>query len=96
MISVDVTIKDDISKEIASIKKQLAKVPKEAEKEFIALTPIRTGNARRHTNLVGNQIQAHYPYAQRLDQGYSPQAPRGMTKPFELWFKNRIRKIMGK
>lgn len=96
MISVDVSIKDDISKEIKKIKQQLAAVPKEAEKEFIALTPIRSGNARRNTNLVGNQIQAHYPYAQRLDQGWSKQAPRGMTKPFELWFKARIRKIMGK
>jgi len=96
MISVDVSIQDDLTNEIKRIKQQLAKVPKESEAQFIALTPIRSGNARRNTNLVGNQIQAHYPYAQRLDQGYSKQAPRGMTKPFELWFKARIRKIMGK
>lgn len=96
MITVDVTIQDDLTNEIKRIKQQLAAVPKQAEAEFVALTPIRSGNARRHTNLVGKQIQAHYPYAQRLDQGYSKQAPRGMTRPFEQWFKNRIRKIMGK
>ena len=44
-------------------------------------TPVRTGNARRRTKLQGTEIRADYPYAQRLDQGYSSQSPNGMTIP---------------
>jgi hypothetical protein len=96
MISVDVTIQDNITKDIKRIKQELAKVPRDAELQFVALTPIRSGNARRNTNLVGNQIQANYPYAQRLDEGWSKQAPRGITRPWEAWFRKRIKQIMGK
>lgn len=41
----------------------------------------KPGNARRKTVLKGNEIQANYPYAKRLEEGYSSQAPDGMTKP---------------
>jgi hypothetical protein len=41
----------------------------------------KPGNARRKTVLKGNEIQANYPYAQRLEEGYSSQAPNGMTEP---------------
>lgn len=39
------------------------------------------GNARRKTVVKNNEIQANYPYAQRLEEGYSSQAPKGMTEP---------------
>lgn len=41
----------------------------------------KPGNARRKTILRGNQIEANYPYAQRLEEGWSSQAPKGMTEP---------------
>jgi hypothetical protein len=41
----------------------------------------KPGNARRKTKLQGNEIQADYPYAKRLEEGWSTQAPDGMTKP---------------
>ncbi len=41
----------------------------------------KPGNARRKTVLKGNEVQANYPYAQRLEEGYSSQAPNGMTEP---------------
>jgi hypothetical protein len=41
----------------------------------------KPGNARRNTVLRGNDIEANYPYAQRLEEGYSSQAPKGMTEP---------------
>lgn len=41
----------------------------------------KPGNARRNTVLKNNEIQANYPYAQRLEEGYSSQAPKGMTEP---------------
>ena len=48
---------------------------------FVNQTPIRTGNARRHTTLDGEIITADYPYAGRLDTGWSNQSPQGMTQP---------------
>lgn len=62
--------------------------------EFQALTPKRTGNARRQTRLEGNnRIHADYEYATKLDAGSSKQAPAGMTRPFAAWFKRQLKKI---
>jgi hypothetical protein len=57
------------------------KLAEEALKVFKEETPIRSGNARRNTFLRGDEIQANYPYARRLDEGYSKQSPDGMTQP---------------
>jgi hypothetical protein len=83
---------------ISEIKKVLdpVKMAKEAHKVFYANTAIRTGNARRNTNLYQNVIEANYPYAQRLDQGYSPQRPNGMTKPTMAFLKDYVKKNLGK
>lgn len=64
----------------------------EAYKHFRDLTPVRTGNARRNTTLKGDEIQANYAYATRLDQGYSSQAPDGMTRPTEQFIQEYIKK----
>lgn len=64
----------------------------EGHKYFRKITPIRSGNARRNTVLSKDTIEANYPYARRLDQGYSRQAPDGMTKPTEEYMKEWIRK----
>lgn len=57
---------------------------------FYEETPVDKGNARRNTKLNKRKgkIQANYPYAKRLDNGYSKQSPEGMSKP--------ARKAMGK
>jgi len=45
-------------------------------------TPVASGNAQRKTKKQGEDtIVADYPYAQRLERGYSKQSPDGMTKP---------------
>ena len=45
-------------------------------------TPIRSGNAKNRTKLENKlTIGARYPYAGRLDEGWSKQAPKGMTEP---------------
>jgi len=52
---------------------------------FKSTTPIDKGNARRNTKYRQKStkriIKGDYPYAGRLDDGYSKQAPKGMTKP---------------
>ena len=72
------------------------KLAKEAYNYFVAITPVDTGNARRNTTLKGDEIHASYPYAKRLDQGWSNQAPKGMTKPTEKFVSEYIRKELGK
>jgi hypothetical protein len=96
MISIDIRSTNDISKEIASVQKKLQQLPQESLIEFQNLTPIRTGNARRNTRLQGDTIVANYPYAQRLDQGASRQAPKGMTVPFDRWLQRKLKSIFGR
>lgn len=66
-----------------------------AYKYFVNITPKDTGNARRNTSLSGNEIRAKYPYATRLDNGWSRQAPKGMVKPTIQFLRDYIRKILG-
>jgi hypothetical protein len=65
--------------------KALSRVPdqllKNAEQELKANTPIQSGNARNKTKLRGDKIRSNYPYAGRLDSGWSKQAPNGFTEP---------------
>ena len=65
--------------------KKLEVLPEEvmqsAHEFFVAKTPKREGNARRNTTYKKLKIDARYPYAGRLDEGWSKQAPRGMTEP---------------
>ena len=57
---------------------------------FVRETPRRTGRARSSTKLQGNKINADYPYAERLDQGASNQAPRGMVEPTQEYWAKRL------
>lgn len=67
-----------------------------AYNEFKKQTPVRSGNAKRNTRLKDNEIQANYAYATRLDNGWSSQAPNGMTEPtmkvVEDYIKKKARK----
>jgi hypothetical protein len=75
--------------------KKLQVVPKEAHEYFTKVTPVRSGNARRRTRLQSDVIKADYPYAQRLDDGWSRQAPQGMVAPTIRYIKARIAEILG-
>lgn len=87
---------NNMSSSLKKIQKRLAELPNKAHKEFVKNTPIRTGNARRNTKLQKQTITASYPYAKRLDEGYSKQSPEGMTKPTEKFIENELKKIMRK
>lgn len=93
MIQVTVKLVNDISPYCERVKAELAKYPDRALTEMRRLTPIRSGNARRRTTLENQMIQADYAYAQRLDQGWSRQAPRGMTEPLQRWAQREARRI---
>ena len=65
--------------------RELSKLPNELLDSALELvkenTPAQSGYARDNTVKKGNQIISDYPYAARLDEGYSRQAPRGFTEP---------------
>ena len=94
MIKISVT--QTISRDIDRITSELKQLPEDATRFFRAHTPIRSGNARRKTRREGDTIVADYPYAQRLEDGASKQAPDGMVKPTEAYIQRRLNEITRK
>lgn len=63
---------------------------------FVKYTPKDTGNAQSKTTLVANEIHASYPYAKRLDNGWSKQhGGVGMTKPTTQAIRAYIKRKLG-
>jgi len=85
-----------ITRALDVLRRDVNDLPKEAHKVFVANTPIKTGNARRSTKLEANRIRADYPYAHRLDEGWSKQRPNGMTEPTLRWLDRRLKDIARK
>lgn len=72
----------------------LGSLPRRMHTKFVETTPIRSGNARNKTALAGNEIQANYPYAKRLEKdSWSRQAPEGMSKPTIDFVRRELRKL---
>lgn len=88
--------KDDITPTLKRLSSDLQKLPREAYAFWVKETPIRSGNARKNTTLKGDTIHANYAYAQRLDEGYSRQAPKGMVQPTVEFLQRRIAQLLRK
>lgn len=77
---------------------QLRQIPPKAYDFFKGITPKRTGNARNNTNYTGKpnggSIRGDYPYANRLNEGYSRQAPSGMTTPTIKEIRKLVRRVL--
>ena len=71
----------DFDKLVVELSNMSPKIMNNAGRYYKSITPVRSGNARRRTNQKGEVIKSDYAYAQRLDSGYSKQAPGGMTDP---------------
>jgi len=95
---IDLKIKGviNLTSNLKRVQKKLNNVPDEAYKFFVKATPIRSGNARRRTKFQKNNetIIADYPYAQRLDEGYSKQSPKGMINPTIAFIRKRVKQIL--
>jgi hypothetical protein len=83
----------NIDRRLKQLQNELPKIVRAASTEFRDLTPIDKGNARRSTVLAGNEIQANYGYANRLNQGWSKQAPKGMTGNTIAFIRRLLQKI---
>lgn len=85
-----------MSPSLGKMSVRLQKLPKQGFAYFRKITPKDTGNARRKTKLNKNTIEARYPYAQRLDEGWSKQAPRGMVEPTFEYLDRITKRIVRK
>lgn len=94
MIKVNLT---QFNRQMAEAKAALDDLPQFAEKEMQKNTPVRSGNARRNTKLQGNTVTANYPYAERLEDNYSPQTRgRGIITPTEQEIQKEVdRRLKG-
>lgn len=63
------------------IKLDANKIADEGASYMKSITPIDSGNARRNTFSRGDTIYAQYPYAKRLDEGWSKQNTKGLIDP---------------
>ena len=89
--------RNTMSFSLRGIEKQLPTVPKQVFDYWKSITPIKSGNARRRTRLDRNRtITADYPYARRLDQGWSKQAPQGMSKPTDRLLRRILKRTIRK
>lgn len=94
---VNLKVKSNVAKTMAEYSKLASVVAKKTYTYFKAITPERTGNAKRRTRLNDTTITADYNYAGKLDEGYSRQAPQGMTGPsidyMEKTFNDEVKKL---
>ena len=96
-MEIKVTIKSNIEDNLNEFKKLAGLVAQDAFNEFKNSTPVGDpstwksgkapssyvpGNAKRNTVMDSAiSFTANYPYAERLDKGWSNQAPKGMIEP---------------
>ena len=94
MVKVNLT---QFNKQMSKALNAFDDLPEFAQKEMRSNTPIRSGNARRNTNLQGNTVTANYPYAQRLEDNWSPQTQgRGIIEPTEAAIQQEVnRRLKG-
>jgi hypothetical protein len=85
---------DNIGRRTRQLEREFNNLKVKAHDKFVEVTPVDTGNARRNTDLRGNQIQANYDYSIRLEkEAHSRQAPRGMSEPTIEYIRNEIKKL---
>ena len=93
---MNVKIEDRMTPSLQRMDRELRTLIPRVYDFFKQQTPIRTGAARKQTQLKGSTIHANYAYAERLDQGYSKQAPEGMIRPTEQFIKKELDRIFRK
>lgn len=86
----------EVRQMLKDIQLDVVKAWRDSGKLFKDKTPVRTGNARSRTHLSSERISANYGYAGRLDDGWSKQAPKGMSDPTIDYFEKQIDIIVRK
>lgn len=87
----------DFEKLVRDLEGMLDRVVQNAAVEMKKLTPKRSGYARSKTSRINDTtIKADYAYADRLDNGWSNQAPRGFTEPTIDYITKSINREIGR
>lgn len=86
----------DFNKMLRDLEVNIVKAWQDTGTFFKNTTPVRSGNARSRTRTVGKKISGDYAYAGRLDEGWSKQAPNGMSDPSLEYFEKEINNIVRK
>lgn len=89
-------VKDNLTPSLKRLEASLKTVPEEAYDFWVKKTPKNKGKARSNTTLKGSTIVADYPYAKRLDEGWSRQAPDGMSAPTFEFIKRLVKRLLRK
>jgi hypothetical protein len=90
------TVSNTVGPSLTRLQQNLGNLPNEYYAEYRKNTPKRSGNARDNTKLRNDTIEANYDYAQRLDQGYSRQSPKGMKEPTDDYIETLIDQFIRK
>ena len=93
MLKVD---DSEVRQMFKSLSSDIAKAWTESGTFFKNATPVRSGNARNQTRTSADRISGDYAYAGRLDEGYSKQAPQGMSDPTLEYFDKQVDNIVRK
>jgi hypothetical protein len=82
-------------RQMAQARRALTDLPKFAQEQMRANTPIDQGNARRNTVLQGTTVVANYPYAERLENNWSSQTKgQGIIAPTEQAIQQEVDRRM--
>lgn len=81
----------NLNRHLARMRALEKSLPKDGHKYFQSITPIDTGNARNKTKQSSKSILGNYDYVNKLNEGYSRQAPNGMTDPTIEFIRDKIR-----
>jgi hypothetical protein len=91
-MDISITFRGDFQKELSGF---IAGLAEDVFQDAKANTPIRSGNARRNwTKAVSKDravIENKVPYIERLEAGYSKQAPRGIIGPTLTQIKGKYK-----
>tara|TARA_S200002703_G_scaffold114700_2_gene100218 strand:+ start:4849 stop:5160 length:312 start_codon:yes stop_codon:yes gene_type:complete len=99
MLNITVSFKG--KKVAADLNRELDQTVRQISQDYFdrvkAKTPVRSGRARKGWRLkkqrqFAYEVRNRVPYIGRLDEGYSKQAPRGMTRPAAREVLNQARR----
>lgn len=90
------TVSNTMTGSLQRVVNRIGQLPQQAFDIWLDATPVRSGRARRSTRLQGDTIDANYPYAQRLDDGWSSQSPQGMSRPTDRFIRAQMRRNLRK
>lgn len=90
------TVSNTMTGSLQRVVNRIGQLPQQAFDIWLDATPVRSGRARRSTRLRGDTIDANYPYAQRLDDGWSSQSPQGMSRPTDRFIRAQMRRNLRK